>query len=149
MKVSEGKIGRVFVIRLEDGDMIPECIDKFADEKGIKVGHVTFFGGVDKGNIVVGPKKTEELPPSKMIYSFNEAHEVVASGLIAPNCKGKSILHIHGALGRGERTITGCLREGVKTWLVGEVIIFEILDTDAKRLLDEKSGFELLNVCQE
>ena len=25
MKVSEGRIGRVFVMRLEDGDVVPEC----------------------------------------------------------------------------------------------------------------------------
>jgi len=35
MKACEGHIGRVFVIRLEDGDMVPECIERFAAEKGI------------------------------------------------------------------------------------------------------------------
>ncbi len=32
MKFSEGRIGRVFILRLEDKDKIPECIEQFADE---------------------------------------------------------------------------------------------------------------------
>ena len=35
MKASEGKIGRVFVVRLEDGDVVPDCIERFAAEKSI------------------------------------------------------------------------------------------------------------------
>ncbi|MCC8180368.1 MAG: hypothetical protein LIP23_05595 [Planctomycetes bacterium] len=35
MKASEGKIGRVFMLRLEDGDKIPQAIEQFAVENGI------------------------------------------------------------------------------------------------------------------
>jgi len=38
MKACEGRIGRVFVMRLEDGDMVPQCIERFAEEKGVSVG---------------------------------------------------------------------------------------------------------------
>jgi hypothetical protein len=34
----------------------------------------------------------------------------------------------------------------VKTWLVGEAIIFEITGTKAKRLPDKKSGFDLMEI---
>jgi hypothetical protein len=40
--------------------------------------------------------------------------------------------------------MTGCLRHGVTTWLVGEVILFEILGADMVRVKDKQSGFELL-----
>jgi len=40
--------------------------------------------------------------------------------------------------------MTGCLRYGVTTWLVGEVILYEILGADMARIKDERSGFELL-----
>jgi predicted DNA-binding protein with PD1-like motif len=73
-------------------------------------------------------------------------HEVVGVGIIAPDKEGKPTLHIHAALGRSGQTTTGCLRPGVTTWLVGEVIIFEILGTDAVRLPDKKATFELLQV---
>ena len=48
------------------------------------------------------------------------------------------------ALGRAGQTMTGCLRDGVTTWLVGEVILYEILGADVARIKDEESGFELL-----
>ena len=56
MKASEGKLGRVFVIRLEDGDVLPKCIEKFAEDKGVSVGHAILVGGIGEGQIVVGPR---------------------------------------------------------------------------------------------
>ena len=146
MKASEGKIGRVFVLRLEDGDMVPEGIERFAAEKGIKVGHVILIGGIGGGQVVVGPRKTDEMPPDPMLLPVEGAHEVVGAGIIAPDKEGKPVLHIHASLGRAGRTLTGCLRPGVKTWLVGEAIIYEITGTSAKRLPDKKSGFDLMEV---
>jgi len=40
--------------------------------------------------------------------------------------------------------MTGCLRPGVTTWLVGEVILYEILGTKAARVSDAESGLALL-----
>ena len=146
MKASEGKIGRVFVLRLEDGDMLPACIEQFAAEKGISVGHVVLVGGIGEGEIVVGPRNSEEMPPEPMLLPVDGAHEVAGVGVIAPDKDGKPVLHIHAALGRSGSTMTGCLRPGVKTWLVGEAIIYEIVGTSAKRLPDKESGFNLLEV---
>ena len=61
-------------------------------------------------------------------------------------CEGKPVLHIHGAMGRSGSTLTGCLRPGVTTWLVGEVILYEIVGIEAKRVNDERSGFALLKI---
>ena len=144
MKYSEGKIGRVFVIRLEDGDELPGCIEKFAAEHKISVGQAILVGGIGSGEIVSGPRKNKELPIDPMIIPIDGVHEVVGVGLLAPDRKGTPQLHIHAALGRAGKTTTGCLRMGVKTWLVGEVILYEILGADVARLLDKESGFELL-----
>ena len=48
MKYSQAKQGRVFVIRLEDGDVVHEEIEKFAREKGIKAAALIIIGGADK-----------------------------------------------------------------------------------------------------
>ena len=144
MKACEGRIGRVFVIRLEDGDVVPYCIERFARENGISVGHAILVGGVGGGDVVVGPRRSNERPPEPMLLPVDGAHEVAGVGVLAPGEDGKPVLHIHAALGRAGRTMTGCLRPGVSTWLVGEVILYEILGTDVKRLRDEQSGFELL-----
>ena len=144
MKSSEGQVGRVFVIRLEASDIVPTCLEHFAAEKSIKVGHVILIGGIGGGEIVVGPRNSEEMPPDPMLLPVDGAHEVVGVGIIAPGQDGKPTLHIHAALGRSGKTTTGCLRPGVTTWLVGEVILYEILGAKVARVKDEESGFELL-----
>jgi predicted DNA-binding protein with PD1-like motif len=146
MKSSEGKIGRVFVLRLEDGDIVPDCIERFALEKGIKVGHVILIGGIGGGQVVVGPRDSKKMPPEPVLLPVDGAHEVEGVGIIAPDKDGKPVLHIHASLGRGGRTLTGCLRPGVKTWLVGEALIYEILGANVKRLPDKASGFSLMEM---
>ncbi|HUV43851.1 MAG TPA: PPC domain-containing DNA-binding protein [Dehalococcoidales bacterium] len=146
MKATEGQIGRVFVIRLEDGDVVPDCIERFAEEKGITAGQVILIGGIGGGEVVVGPRRSDEMPPEPMLLPLDGAHEVAGVGVLAPGEDGKMALHIHAALGRSGKTTTGCLRPGVTTWLVGEAIIFEILGVDAKRVLSEETGFALLEV---
>jgi predicted DNA-binding protein with PD1-like motif len=146
MKASEGRLGRVFVIRLEDGDVVPACIRNFAEERKISVGQIVLLGGVIGGQVVVGPRISDEMPPEPMLVPLDGAHEVVGLGTIAPDEKGKPAVHIHASLGRAGKATTGCLRPGVNTWLVGEVIIYEILGTEAARLPDKDSGFELLDV---
>jgi len=146
MKVSEGRIGRVFVIRLEDGDVVPECIEKFAEDKGISVGQVVLVGGIGSGEVVVGPRRSDEMPPEPVLLPVDGAHEVAGVGVLAPDEDGKPVLHIHGALGRSGKTLTGCLRPGVTTWLVAEAVIYEILDVKATRVYDKDSEFKLLEV---
>jgi predicted DNA-binding protein with PD1-like motif len=144
MKVSEGRIGRVFVIRLEDGDVVPQCIERFAQQQGVSVAHVIMVGGVGGGQVVVGPRHGDRMPPEPMLLPVDGPHEVVGVGVLAPGEEDQPVLHIHGALGRSGATLTGCLRPGVTTWLVGEVILCEILGTTAKRAKDVTSGFALL-----
>ena len=146
MKASEGKLGRVFVLRLEDGDVVPDCIERFAEEKKISVGHVVMVGGIGGGEVVVGPRRSDEMPPEPMLLPIDGAHEVAGVGVIAPGEDGKPVLHIHAALGRSGKTTTGCLRPGVTTWLVGEVILYEIVGANVARVKDAKSGFGLLEV---
>jgi predicted DNA-binding protein with PD1-like motif len=134
------------MLRLDNGDIVPECIERFAAEKGVSVGYAILIGGIGDGNIVVGPRRSDERPPQKMVLPINDAHEVLGVGIIAPGEDGKPILHIHASLGRSGNTISGCLQPGVATWLVGEVIVYEILGINVARVQDKESGFLLLDV---
>ena len=165
MKAAQGHIGRIFVLRLEDGDKIPHCIEQFAESEQIRHAQVILLGGLDGGQVVVGPRysapgaeATSAAPQANsaapasppppaidpMLLPVDGAHEVEGVGFLAPNSHGKPMLHIHASLGRGGRTLTGCLRPGVDTWLVGEAVLIEILGLEVARLKDPKSGFELL-----
>ncbi len=146
MKATEGQIGRIFILRLEDGDIIPECIERFAEGKGITAGQVILIGGIGGGEVVVGPRRSDEMPPEPMLLPLDGVHEVAGVGVLAPGEDGKMALHIHAALGRSGKTTTGCLRPGVITWVVGEAVIFEILGVNAKRIMSKETGFALLEV---
>jgi len=144
MKAAEGKIGRVFVLRLEDGDMVPGCIERFAAEKGVQVGFALLVGGVGSGEVVVGPEVSSARPAKPMFRGVSDAHEVAAVGVLAPDAQGRPVLHIHGSLGRAGATVSGCFRKGLKTWVTGEVILYEVTGTPAVRLDDPVAGFALL-----
>jgi predicted DNA-binding protein with PD1-like motif len=145
MKYSEAKYGRVFVIRLEDGDIIHQSIEKFAREKNIRSAALVILGGADDGSkLVVGPADGRASPVIPLEHTLKGAHEITGTGTIFPNEKGEPVLHMHIASGRKTSTITGCVRKGVKTWHVLEVILFELFDTHAKRSYDKLTGFELL-----
>ncbi|HAL92064.1 MAG TPA: DUF296 domain-containing protein [Verrucomicrobia bacterium] len=146
MKFSQAQLGRVFVIRLEDGEIVHECIERFASEHGISHAALTMHGGADQGSMLVtGPREGRGPPPiAPQTTVLDNVHEVVGTGSLFPDAKGTPILHVHLACGRGEKTITGCIRTGVKTWHVLEVILIELLGSTARRLPDPATGFELL-----
>ena len=144
MQYSEGTMGRVFTLRLEDGEKVPDVIEQFADEHDIKCGLCTLIGGVDKGNLVVGPKDGEAPVIDPILHAVSGAHEVAALGTLFPDEDNTPILHMHAALGRDGKTRAGCIRPGLDVWLVGEVIIVEILGTDMLRKTEAKSGLKLL-----
>ena len=146
MKASEGQIGRVFVMRLNDGDEIPSCIERFAAEKGISTGYVILVGGIGSGDVIVGPRDGAAQPPEPMLLPIDGANELAGLGILAPDEIGNPVLHMHAALGRSGQTLTGCLRLGVKTWLAVEVILYEITGVKAVRIVDEDSGFKLLEI---
>ena len=63
MKYSEAKPGRVFVIRLEDGDILHEAIEAFARQHAIQAGSLIVVGGADDGStLVVGPAEDRSSP---------------------------------------------------------------------------------------
>jgi predicted DNA-binding protein with PD1-like motif len=146
MKYSEGQIGRVFVLSLDDGDQLPRAIEDFAADKGIKSGMCILVGGIDDGGtIVVGPRNRETMPPDPMLFKLSGVHEVAAIGTLFPDESGKPKLHMHAALGRDGATSTGCIRPGVDVWKLGEVVLLEILNSSARRRMDPATGFAVLD----
>lgn len=144
MKCSEGKVGRIFVIRLEGGDKLPDAIESFAQEKNVSRGMCILVGGIKGGNIVVGPEDNESVPPIPMIFGLKGVHEIVAVGTIFPDSDEKPRLHMHAALGREGNTRAGCIRPGIEVWKLGEVIVLEITDNTAHREDDAAAGFKVL-----
>jgi predicted DNA-binding protein with PD1-like motif len=145
MKYSEASAGRIFVIRLEDGEVLHETIERFAREHRIRSAALMVLGGADVGSrLVVGPKHARATPVVPMEIVLDQVHEATGVGTIFPDAKGDPVLHMHIGCGRNASAVVGCVRRGVKTWHVLEVVLWELLGTDAKRLLDSETGFDLL-----
>jgi predicted DNA-binding protein with PD1-like motif len=147
MQFTEAKLERVFVLRLHDGDHLPDVLESFAKEQNVNSALCFFLGGAkDNSRIVVGPRNGLNIQPEPMITLLEGVHEVCGVGTIFTNEKGKPKLHMHASFGRKEETITGCVRMGVDVWRIGEVVLLELTGTSAHRAVNKETGFEFLEV---
>ena len=142
MEYSKGQLKRVFVARLDNNDVLLDELTKLAKKERIKTGLVVLIGALRKGHLVTGPKKPK-IPPKPRWEVFKGAWEVAGLGTIFSGKKGPEI-HIHGALGKGRKTLTGCVRKDSKVFLLIEAVIFEIKGIKARKDLDPKTGLKLL-----
>jgi len=141
MQYSEGQVGRVFSVRIDDGEDFLREIERFVAAMNIQSGMIHFLGAVRSAKIVTGPKEPV-IPPSPRGEEIFGGWELLGFATIYPGEDGPSI-HLHTAAGKGIRSITGCLREKAEVYLVVEAIVTEFVGLTAKRLPDEKTGVNL------
>ena len=147
MNYTEAKLGRIFILRLHQGERLHEVIEKFAAEKKVSSALCFFLGGAeDKSKVVVGPKDGAVLPPEPMVTLLKGVHEGCGVGTIFTDEQGKPKLHMHASFGRNDTAVTGCVRMGVDVWQIGEVVILELAGSAAKRAKDKDTGFEFLEI---
>lgn len=147
MKYSETALGRVFVIRLEHGDVVPEAIEGPAREKNIRAGALVILGGADTGSrLAAGPEDREEIRPGMPVMqdALEGVYEGVGAGTLFPDESGRPVLHLHLACGREAATVTGCSRAGVVVWRYMEAVLFELTGTGGRRVTDPETGFKML-----
>jgi predicted DNA-binding protein with PD1-like motif len=147
MQFTEAKLGRVFVLRLHDGDRLPDVLESFAAEKNVSTALCFFLGGAkENSRVVVGPKNGYALPPEPMVTLLDGVHEACGVGTIFADEEGKPKLHMHTSFGRNENTVTGCVRMGVEVWQIGEVVMLELTCEKAYRVKNKETGFEFLEI---
>ena len=135
----------MFVVRLEDGDILHEQIEALALKESISAAMVILVGGADAGSrLIVGPEEGRSAVIKPMEHVLDNVHEVLGVGTIFPDEQAKPVFHMHVAGGRETAAIAGCVRSGVKVWHVMEAIVTELVDSTAARVLDPATGFELL-----
>jgi predicted DNA-binding protein with PD1-like motif len=147
MQFTEAKLERIFVLRLHDGDHLPDVLESFAAENHVTTALCFFLGGAkEKGRVVVGPKDGHTLPPEPMVTLLKGVHEAYGVGTILAGEEGKPKLHMHASFGRKEKVVTGCVRMGFDVWQIGEVIILELTGSSVKRTKNKDTGFEFLEI---
>lgn len=146
MKYTQAGLGRIFIIRLEDGETVHTEIENFSREHSIRAATVMIVGGADKDSrLITGPVRGREYPTIPVEHILKDVNEAAGVGTIFPDESGKPVLHLHMACGREASTVTGCIRSGVKVWHVMEVILIELTDCSPVRVHDSKTGFTLLD----
>jgi predicted DNA-binding protein with PD1-like motif len=146
MKYSTALPGRIFILRLEHGEIVHEEIERFAREQAVKSAALIIVGGAeDKSAFVVGPAQGDARPIDPMTHILEGVHEIAGVGTLFPDEQGNPSLHMHMACGRNGKAMAGCIRTGVKVWEIMEVILLELRDCEGKRIFDPNTGFNLLN----
>lgn len=79
MQYSEAKQGRVFIIKLDGGEKIPDVLEEFARNQGIERAYCFLVGGIDDGSrIIVGPEREmRKGRPVPIEYELEGVHEVL------------------------------------------------------------------------
>lgn len=144
MQYSEGSLGRVFVLRMDDGEDLLESIQKFVKEKCIESGMMLFLGAMKEGRAVTGPEKPV-IPPVPHFEAFHSAWEVFGIATIYPSTTGPKI-HMHCSMGRERAALVGCIRDMASVYLIVEAVLIEFKGLGARRELDEKTGMYLLSL---
>src|SRR5665648_987979 len=105
MQYTEGTIGRVFILRLEDGEVLNDTIEAFARDHEVDRALVTYLGGsADGSRVVVGPEATDSAAGSRetadpepvvpIVHRLSGHREVLALGTLVPNQAGEPTLHM-------------------------------------------------------
>lgn len=144
MQYTKGSIGRVFLLKFSDDDVLLDELAKFVKQERLKSAALVFLGALKKGNLVTGPKKPI-IPPEPNWVKFKDGWEVAGVGTIFTNKSGPQI-HIHASMGKRKKALTGCIRKDSKVFLVIEAVVFELKGVKATKAIDPVTGLNLLMI---
>jgi predicted DNA-binding protein with PD1-like motif len=147
MQYSEGQLGRIFVVRIDNGEDMLISLRRFVHDKGIQAGSIHFLGALMNGRMVTGPEEPV-IPPVPHFVMFEGGWEVFGVGTIYP-AEGGPHIHYHASVGRSGHALTGCLREKATTYLVIEAVIMEFTGLNARHEFDQKTQTNLPNLGKE
>ncbi len=141
MQYTEGQLGRVFVVRIDDGEDMLVSLRQFILDKSIQAGSITFLGALMNGRMVTGPEEPV-IPPVPHFVMFEGGWEVFGVGTIYAG-EGGPHIHYHASVGRSGHALTGCLREKATAYLIIEAVIMEFTGLKARREFDQKTQLHL------
>lgn len=145
MQYAQGTIGRVFLLKFEDKDDLLGEMKKLAVVEHIRAATIMLLGGMRSAGIVSGPREPV-IPPDPLWVNFNDGREIVGFGTLFRHGE-EPVIHLHGAIGRGDETFVGCVRKDSTVFLVVEAMITEITGIDAKKEPDSASGLVMLRLA--
>ncbi len=132
--------GRVFVLRLDQGDFLLESIKDFIQKEHIQDAYIaSAIGTLDC--CVMHMVMTTSYPPVEHFARWEDKPLELTSidGLIADG-----VPHLHMVVSDHEKAYSGHLEEGCRILYLGEVVIVELDHADLKRVRNEKGILKLV-----
>ena len=83
MQYTEGQIGRVFVVRIDDGEDMLLSLRQFILDKNIQAGSIHFLGALMSGRMVTGPRSRSS-PRSPILSCSKAGGRYLGSGPSTP-----------------------------------------------------------------
>lgn len=122
------KAGRTFIIRLDRGDMLRECIAQTAKNEGIE--NAVILSGIatfDEAHLQM--TTTYEYPVKYKVHHLNEPLELASLDGTIINYEP----HIHGTVSNPDHSWAGHLLDGCRILYLGEIVIQEICTNNLER----------------
>lgn len=132
---------RTFLVVLETGDEVVECLRAFAERNELSAAQITALGAFEKAELAYFEWETK----SYLSIPLDEQVEVATLvGDIALDAQQRPSLHLHAVLGaRGGAALAGHLARGtVRPTL--EVVVTES-PAHLRRLKDDETGLALID----
>ena len=139
-------MGRVFLVKFDNKDDILRSLEGFVSKERLKSAVLVFLGAFRKGQLVTGPKKAV-VPPEPNWKAFDDGWEVMGVGTVFSGKKGPQI-HMHAAMGKKDKALTGCVRKKVEVFMVIEAVVFELKGVKARKEIDPGTGLNLLKILR-
>ncbi len=127
MEVHEGRVGRVFAVRLKKGDHLIGSLNRLAEERGIRTALVLVLGATAEARMVLGVRPQAAGPPGFDRLTSAEHREVIGVGSITVQ-GGKPKVHLHVATGRDRQALIAHIEEAETPGM--EVFLVECLGAD-------------------
>jgi uncharacterized protein len=142
MDYIQANLGRVFVVRIDDGEDLLQQLNLIIKKEKIKAGYVHLIGASKNSKAVLGPYE-RSYPPNPYWWEFDDARELLGLGIFAwENDEPK--IHIHSGIGHFDVSKIGCIREKSEVYLTIEAVIQEII-APVSRKLDNRYNASLLD----
>ena len=142
MKVFTGKkIGRVFFIRIDEGDDITECVNKFIAEHQVVNAIVSSAIGTLSSAVVHHITTTGYPSANEFVRLTDRPIEVNSiDGLIVDG-----IAHLHAVISEADRVLAGHLEPGCKSLYLFEMAVLEVEDIDVTRKPNQHNKKQMEN----
>ncbi len=131
--------GRIFILRLDPGDFLLECINDFIKKENIREGYIaSAIGTLDY--CVMHMVMTTGYPPVEHFERWEDKPLELTSidGIIADGTP-----HLHMVVSDHQKAYSGHLEPGCRVLYLAEIVIVELEPSGLRRVRNEKGILEL------